>query len=153
MRLKLTRRYKGEAYTIGTLSIDGKYFCDTLEDRDRGLDQSMTEANIRHTKVKGATAIPTGTYRIDMATISPRFKTRWWAKRFGGIVPRLVGVRGFTGVLIHPGNTAADTDGCILVGENKVKGQVVNSAATYVRLVRAMLDAAMRNETITITIQ
>lgn len=153
MRLKLTRRYKGEAYTIGTLSIDGKYFCDTLEDRDRGLDQSMTEANIRHTKVKGATAIPTGTYRIDMATISPRFKTRWWAKQFGGIVPRLVGVRGFTGVLIHPGNTAADTDGCILVGENKVKGQVVNSAATYVRLVRAMLDAAMRNETITITIQ
>ena len=153
MELNQKRRYNGDRYTIGTLNIDGKYFCDTLEDRDRGLDQSMTEANIRHIKVKGATAIPTGKYRIDMATQSPRFKDRWWAKQFGGIVPRLVGVKGFTGVLIHPGNTADDTDGCILVGENKVKGQVVNSAASYVRLVRAMLDAANKGETITITIQ
>ena len=118
MELNLNRRYKGDGYTIGTLTIDGKYFCDTLEDTDRGLDQSMTEANIMHIKVKGKTAIPTGTYRIDMATISPRFKARWWARQFGGIVPRLVGVRGFTGVLIHPGNTADDTDGCILVGRN-----------------------------------
>lgn len=153
MELNLKRRYKGEGYTIGTLTIDGKYFCDTLEDTDRGLDSTMTEANVRHIKVKGKTAIPTGTYRIDMRTISPRFKARWWAKQFGGIVPRLVGVRGFVGVLIHPGNTADDTDGCILVGENKVKGQVVNSAATYVRLVRAMLDAVNKGETITITIQ
>lgn len=153
MELNLKRRYKGDRYTIGTLTVNGKYFCDTLEDRDRGLDQSMTEANVRHIKVKGATAIPTGTYRIDMATKSPRFMARWWAKQFGGIVPRLVGVKGFTGVLIHPGNTADDTDGCILVGENKVKGQLVNSAASYVRLVRAMLDAANKGETITITIQ
>lgn len=153
MELKLKRRYKGDGYTIGMLTVDGKYFCDTLENTDRGLDQSMTEANIRHIKVKGATAIPTGTYRIDMATKSPRFKARWWARQFGGIVPRLVGVKGFVGVLIHPGNTADDTDGCILCGENKVKGQVVNSAATYVRLVNAMLDALVRGETITITIQ
>jgi len=153
MELKLKRRYKGDGYTIGMLTVDGKYFCDTLEDRDRGLDQSMTEANIRHIKVKGATAIPTGTYRIDMVTKSPRFKARWWARQFGGIVPRLVGVKGFVGVLIHPGNTADDTDGCILCGENKVKGQVVNSAATYVRLVNAMIDALVRGETITITIQ
>lgn len=153
MELKLKRRYKGDGYTIGMLTVDGKYFCDTLENTDRGLDQSMTEANIRHIKVKRATAIPTGTYRIDMATKSPRFKARWWARQFGGIVPRLVGVKGFVGVLIHPGNTADDTDGCILCGENKVKGQVVNSAATYVRLVNAMLDALVRGETITITIQ
>lgn len=153
MELKVKRRYKGDGYTIGTLSIDGKYFCDTLENTDRGLDQSMSEADIRHIKVKGATAIPTGTYRIDMATKSPRFKARWWARQFGGIVPRLVCVKGFVGVLIHPGNTADDTDGCILCGENKVKGQVVNSAATYVRLVNAMLDALVRGETITITIQ
>lgn len=153
MELNLKRRYKGDGYTIGTLTIDGKYFCDTLEDRDRGLDQSMTEANIRHIKVKGATAIPTGTYRIDMRTVSPRFKARCWARQFGGIVPRLVGVKGFVGVLIHPGNTAADTEGCILVGENKVKGQVVYSTVTYFRLVRAMLDAANKGETVTITIQ
>lgn len=153
MELTLKRRYKGDGYTIGTLSIDGKYFCDTLENTDRGLDQSMSEADIRHIKVKGKTAIPTGTYRIDMATKSPRFKARWWARQFGGIVPRLVWVKGFVGVLIHPGNTADDTDGCILCGENKVKGQVVNSAATYVRLVHAMLDALVRGETITITIQ
>lgn len=152
MELNLNRRYKGDGYTIGTLTIDGKYFCDTLEDTDRGLDQSMTEANIMHIKVKGKTAIPTGTYRIDMATISPRFKARWWARQFGGIVPRLVGVRGFTGVLIHPGNTADDTDGCILVGRNTVVGGLTDSVKTYLKLMNLLVAARDRGEMITIEI-
>lgn len=153
MNVEVKRTYKGKDYTIGHLYVDGVYFCDTLEDRDRGLDGTMSETAIKRVKVKGKTAIPTGTYRIDMRTVSPRFKARWWAKQFWGIVPRLVGVLGFVGVLIHPGNTADDTEGCILVGENKVKGQVINSTSTYIRLFRVMLDAAKKSEDISIKIR
>ena len=60
MRLELKRRYLGPSYTIGSLSIDGKYFCDTLEDVDRDLTDAMTEAEIAGKKVKGETAIPKG---------------------------------------------------------------------------------------------
>lgn len=153
MELKLKRRYKGSAYTIGTLYVNGVAFCDTLEDRDRGLDASMSASDIAGVKVYGNTAIPCGMYRIDMDTISPKFKSRSWARKYGGIVPRLVGVKGFSGVLIHVGNTAAETLGCVLVGENKVKGQVVNSANVYFRLIdRYLMPAKQRGETITITI-
>lgn len=153
MELKLKRRYKGSAYTIGTLYVNGVAFCDTLEDKDRGLDASMTEDKILRVKVYGNTAIPCGTYRIDMNTISPKFKSRSWAKKYGGIVPLLVGVKGFSGVLIHVGNTAADTLGCVLVGENKIKGQVVNSQKTYFRLMdECLMPAKQRGEQITLTV-
>ena len=149
MRLKLIRIYKGKEYTIGRLYVDGVYFCDTLEDTDRGLSSAMLHGTILKKKVPGKTAIPTGTYFIDMATVSPRFKSRKWAKPYGGRVPRLQGVRGFDGVLIHVGNTAGDTDGCILVGKNKVKGKVLDSTATYVKLFE-LLDKAEDYNTITI---
>lgn len=143
MEILIKRRYKGDSYTIGTMYIDGERFCDTLEDKDRGLDSSMSEANIARYKVYGKTAIPTGTYRIDMSTFSQKFKNRSWAKHYGGIVPRLVGVKGFSGVLIHPGNTPEDTLGCILVGENKIKGQLINSQATF-RVLYSMLKSAKK---------
>ena len=149
MILKLVRIFKGKDYTIGRLYIDGVYFCDTLEDTDRGLSSAMLNGTILKKKVPGKTAIPTGTYFIDMATVSPRFKSRKWAKPYGGRVPRLQGVRGFDGVLIHVGNTAGDTEGCILVGKNKVKGKVLDSTNTYIELFEKM-DAA--KELITITI-
>jgi hypothetical protein len=150
MRLELTRIYKGRDYTIGKLYVDGVYLCDTLEDTDRGLSSAMTSAEIKALKVFGKTAIPRGMYFVDMQTVSPRFRLRKWAKAHGGRVPRLQGVRGFDGVLIHPGNTAADTDGCILVGYNKAKGKVLESVAAYERLF-ALLDAAP--ELITLTIR
>lgn len=150
MRLELTRIYKGRDYTIGRLYVDGVYLCDTLEDTDRGLSSAMTSAEIKALKVFGKTAIPRGMYFVDMQTVSPRFRLRKWAKAHGGRVPRLQGVRGFDGVLIHPGNTAADTDGCILVGKNKVKGKVLDSTATYLELFKRMDEA---KELITITIQ
>lgn len=154
MKLKLERRYKGATYTIGTLYVDGVRFCDTLEDKDRGLDASMSEANIKHYKVYGKTAIPTGTYKVSMSEVSPKFKSRSWAKKYGGIVPRLIGVKGFSGVLIHPGNTEADTLGCILVGENKVVGQVINSQQTWFRMMdNYLIPARQRGETIYLTIQ
>lgn len=150
MRLRLVRIYKGRDYTIGRLYVDGVYLCDTLEDTDRGLSSAMTSAEIKAIKVFGKTAIPRGMYFVDMQTESPRFRLRKWAKAHGGRVPRLQGVRGFDGVLIHPGNTAADTDGCILVGYNKAKGKVLDSVTAYERLF-ALLDAAP--ELITLTVR
>lgn len=149
MRLTLKRTYKGKEYTIGHLYVDGVYFCDTLEDTDRNLSDAMTEREILARKVAGKTAIPRGTYFVDTKTVSPMFKARKWAKANGGRVPRLQGVRGFVGVLVHPGNTAADTEGCILVGENKETGKVLNSVDTYARLF-ALLDKAPEYITIKI---
>ena len=111
MELRLERRYKKETYTIGKMSIDGKYFADTIEDKDRGLDNSMPVNKIKKMKVYGKTAIPTGTYRIDMDTVSPKFSYRSWAKPYGGIVPRLLAVPCYSGVLIHPFNTAEESLG------------------------------------------
>ena len=141
MRLTLKRLYKLQDYTIGRLYVDGVYFCDTLEDTDRGLTSAMFLGTIQRLKRPGKTAIPSGTYFVDMKTVSPKFKLRKWAKPYGGRVPRLQGVRGFDGILIHPGNTAADTDGCIIVGKNKVKGKVVESVETYTQLFE-LLDLA-----------
>lgn len=152
MEITVKRVFKGPNYTIGHLYINGTYECDTLEDPDRGLTDSMTVQEITSKKVYGNTAIPTGTYDIDMNTISPKFKDRSWAKFCGGKLPRLVNVKGYSGVLIHVGNKPADTLGCILVGDNKVKGQVINSTSTFQQLYLQMLKAHTRGEKITITI-
>lgn len=101
MELKLKRRFKGPNYTIGSLYVNGIYECDTLEDTDRGLDNNMPLSVIQTKKVYGKTAIPTGTYGIDMNIISPKFKDRSWARFCNGKLPRLRDVRGFEGVLIH----------------------------------------------------
>ena len=143
MRILLQRHALKAGYTIGRMEINGRYFCDTLEDTDRGLRESMTEDEIAALKVKGATAIPTGTYRIDMQTRSPRF---------GRVLPRLVSVKGYAGVLIHSGNTAADTEGCILVGENRERGKVLNSRDTLERLLVFLRAAQAEGEEIELTI-
>lgn len=134
IKLRLERTYKGVSYTIGKLYLNDKYFCDTLEDKDRGLKSTMSKEEIEKIKVYSQTAIPTGTYKVDMNTVSPKFKDRVWAKPYGGKLPRLIDVKGYSGVLIHVGNKPEDTLGCILVGENKVKGQVINSTAAFNRL-------------------
>lgn len=109
IKLKLERFFFGETYTVGRLFIDGKYFCDTLEDRYRDLDSEK--------KIYGETAIPEGIYEVRV-TWSPKFKRN---------LPLLFGVPHFEGIRIHRGNFAKDTHGCILVGENKIKGGVINS--------------------------
>lgn len=121
-------------YTIGRLYVDGEYFCDTLEDTDRGLRQGQSIDVLRRIKIKGSTAIPTGRYKITLGVVSPKFGSRAQYKRIGGRLPRLLNVPAFDGVLIHIGNTPRDTEGCILVGQNKVVGQVINSADTFFRL-------------------
>lgn len=135
MNLNLTRRYKGETYTVGTLDIDGVYFCDTLEDKVRDLRK---EAKIMH-----RTAIPEGHYRVEV-TMSPKFKRE---------LPRLINVPHFEGILIHRGNDENDTSGCILVGENKEKGKVVNSTVYELSLVSILKNAVERGEEIFITVK
>lgn len=144
---------KKEAYTIGKMYVDGAYVCDTLEDKDRGLTSNMSVAQICGVKIKGETAIPTGRYLVDMKTVSPRFGGRAQYKFCNGRLPRLCNTPGYQGVLIHCGNTAKDTEGCILVGLNKAVGQVLNSTSTF-RKVYAILKAAdERSEQIWITIE
>lgn len=153
MKLLLIRTFKGDTYTIGKLYVDGKYQCDTVEDADRKLSDSMTAQQIQAIKVYGKTAIPTGFYVIDMTTISPKFKDKSWAAFCQGKLPRLTNVKGYDGVLIHVGNKPEDTLGCILVGENKVKGQVVNSTILFKSLYGLMLNAHSKGEKITIEIK
>lgn len=141
MELELRRIARKETYTIGKLSIDGEDFCDTIEDRDRDLSQEMPEHKIKEIKVYGQTAIPTGRYKVDMNTVSLRFKERSWAKPYDGKLPRLIGVPGFEGVLIHPLNTAQESSGCIGPGINSIVGRVMNSTATFHSLMKRLLAA------------
>lgn len=153
MNITIKRIFKGDKYAIGKLYVNGIYECDTLEDTDRGLTKDSPLSEIQSKKVYGETAIPTGTYKIDMNTVSPKFKDRSWAKFCGGKLPRLIDVPGYSGVLIHVGNKPADTLGCILVGDNKIKGQVINSTSTFQELYSLMLKAKVAGEEITITIE
>ena len=142
MKLTLNRRFKAPEYTIGDLYIDGQWFCNTLEDTDRDLSQDMLLTYIQNKKIKSQTAIPTGTYKVDMNTVSPKYSNYSkypYAKQFNAKMPRLLNVKGFEGILIHAGNTQKHTDGCILVGINKVKGQVINSQATWKKLMSVLL--------------
>ena len=141
MELTLKRTARRQGYTIGKLSIDGEYFCDTLEDADRGLTADMPPGKIRELKVYGQTAIPTGRYAVTLGVVSPRFKTRSWARPYGGKIPRLLNVPGFEGVLCHPGNDSSATSGCILVGRNTVVGKVTDSVATFHALMKKLLAA------------
>ncbi|WP_073346073.1 DUF5675 family protein [Bacteroides congonensis] len=140
MDLKLKRIFRGDKYTIGHLYIDGNYYCDVLEDTDRGLTDDMSEEEIKRIKIYGKTAVPKGRYKIEV-TYSPKFKR---------YLPILLNVKGFTGIRIHSGNSAEDTLGCLLVGFNKEKGKVLNSRVTSDKL-----TALLRNceEEIHITIE
>lgn len=129
-------------YTIGKMYIDGDYFCDTLEDRVRDINKNGKFDN-GEVKVAGETAIPYGRYQV-VVTMSPRFKRE---------LPRLLNVPNFEGILIHRGNTAPDTAGCILVGENKVKGKVINSTPYEQKLVSILKEIQNKGEEIWITIE
>ena len=154
MDLLLKRIAKKNGYTIGKLSINGKYFCDTLEDSDRGLDSSMSLDVLKHKKLAHITAIPTGRYQVVMNVVSPRLSKSKFYKQFGeGRVPRLLNVPAFEGILIHCGNTAKDTDGCILVGKNSQVGMVLDSKITYSNLYPLLEAAYKRNERIFITVE
>ena len=143
MEITVERRWKRDGYTIGVLYVNGKRYCNTLEDIDRGLSSDMAVGDIFKVKVHGQTAIPTGRYEVRM-TYSPRFKRQ---------LPLLVDVPAYEGVRIHSGNTAADTEGCILVGENTERGKVLNSRYWLGLLLDKMNEALARKEKIHITVK
>lgn len=156
MELTLERKWCKSTYSIGKLYINGVLFCNTCEDKDRNLTSSMSADEIKKIKVQNETAIPKGTYQITLDVVSPKYSnyTKYpWAKEFGGKLPRLTNVPGFDGVLIHVGNSAADSSGCILVGENKAVGKVLNSTATFKKLYSKLKEASSKGEKITITIK
>lgn len=142
MELRLERKYRSSKYCIDKLYINGKYFSDALEDPDRGLTDSMSLEEIKKIKVKGNTCIPYGTYNVTI-TYSPRFKKN---------LPLINNVKGFDGIRIHSGNTPQDTEGCLLLGFNRVKGQVVDSRITVSKFITQMQQALNKGEKVTITI-
>ena len=142
MELKLIRKYRCSNYCIDKLYINNIYFSDVLEDPDRGLQNSMSLEEIQKIKIKGNTCIPYGTYDITI-TYSPRFKKN---------LPLLLDVKGFEGIRIHSGNTPQDTEGCLLPGFNKIKGQVVDSRVTTDKLIAQIQQAFNKGEKVTITI-
>lgn len=154
MELIVDRKWKKQSYTISNLTIDGKWFCNVLEDADRGLDDSMSIAKIRELKKPSITAIPKGTYEITLDVISPRFCTNAFYKQVcDGKLPRLLNVKGFEGILIHAGNTDKDSAGCLLVGMNLEKGKVLKSQETFRKLYKVLNEAKLRGEDIQITIK
>ena len=154
MRLVLTRDLFQPAATLGTLRLygaldlagtpipDGAELF-TCEDVDRGLDAAILATLAR--KVKGATAIPVGTYRVAV-TMSERFKRR---------LPILLNVPGFAGIRIHPGNTSADTEGCLLVGNRRdeANGRVLDSRAPCDWLCAVIAAELQRGGQVTIEVR
>nr|DAL32008.1 MAG TPA_asm: L,D-transpeptidase catalytic domain [Caudoviricetes sp.] len=134
MKLRVERLWKKPAYTVGRLFVDGKLFCNTLEDTVRDLSNEK--------KVYGKTAIPYGEYKVVYN----------WSPKFGRNLPRLLNVPAFEGILIHPGNTADDSAGCILVGRNTEVGRLTESRYTSDKLNVLIEDAQRRGESITIEI-
>ena len=145
MEIRVKRIALKETYTIGRLYVDREYICDTIEDK------------VRDIKIQNETAIPYGRYKVAMNYKSPKysnFDKYKWAKEYDGYLPRLIDVPEFDGILIHVGNTSLDTSGCILVGENKEKGKVINSVATFNCLMKDyLLKAKEKNENIWIVIE
>lgn len=154
MELLIDRKWKKGTYTIGVLYVDGERFCETCEDRDRGLRCDMSDMIIRQTKVPGETAIPLGKYNVRMDVTSPKYSAVKWYNDFcKGKMPRLEKVPGFEGILIHPGSSALDSAGCCLVGRNTVKGGLTQSRDTFKALYAKMKAAYERGEKITIEIK
>ena len=141
MELLLQRIARRDTYTIGHLYIDGQYFCDTCEDTDRGLRQDLPLSANQAKKRRGGTAIPGGRYRVTLGVKSPKYSKKKQYDFTGGFLPRLVNVPAFDGILILIGNTAADSEGCILVGRNTKVGMVLESTKTFKDLYARMKSA------------
>ena len=142
MRLRLERKYLGEEYTIGHLYMDGLRLCETVEDKVRDLNHDGDLDDPGEGKIPGRTAIPYGRYELDLT----------WSPKFTRLLPLVMNVKGFNGIRIHRGNTAEDSAGCILPGENKVKGGVIHSTEYEQKIVERMLKAIRNGEGMTLEI-
>ena len=140
MKMVLKRIAKKANYTIGRLYVNGEYFCDTIEDTVR-ITAADSLSEMRRKKIQSKTAIPDGAYEV-IITMSARFKK---------LLPLLLNVPAFEGVRIHSGNTADDTEGCIIVGKNDKVGWVSDSRNTMTKLMK-ILQEVEGKEKITIEI-
>ena len=129
MKLKVVREIKNDVCTIGSLFINDVFFCYTLEDKDRGLKQSDSLLFIQAKKIFGLTAIPSGFYKLTVNQ-SPKFKR---------MLPRILDIKGFSGVLLHRGNSANDSLGCILLGYKKGDNSIFESTKAETDLVNRLL--------------
>lgn len=148
MKITVKREFFTDTETIGSLFINDKFFCYTLEDKDRKLNQLQLESEIKAEKKFGLTAIPSGTYRVIL-TLSNRFKR---------VMPEVLKVKGFEGIRIHGGNTHENTEGCILVAQNKhinkPFGKVMNwiQGSTEVKLMKEINKSIQKNERVELQI-
>ena len=139
MELSVIRKYFIERYTIGKLMIDGEMFCSTLEDKVRDLKDINHDGDFDDPgegKIYGETAIPCGRYQV-IVTYSPKFQKR---------LPELFHVPGFTNIRIHSGIDHTHTEGCILVGDNKQRGRLVNGGYYQTKLVEMIDEASEQGE-------
>lgn len=152
IELLIDRKWPKQNYAIGVFYIDGGGLCNSLEDADRGLMQSMPTGVIMQKKIPGKTAIPKGMYRVILS-VSPKFKGRAWAKKWGGKTPEILNVKGYSGVRIHPANKAEEIEGCIAIGDNTKVGQVTNSVRRYDELMSIIVPRMENGEECYITIK
>jgi len=153
MEIKVQRIARKTLYTISRLFIDGIRIGDVIEDRDRGLTQSMSLDEIKRIKVMHQTAIPTGRYEVTLHICSPTFSKKAYYKQFcNGYLPRLLDVPGFDGILMHRGVDQNSSSGCLILGRNTVVGKVTDSQLIFERAYRLMKAASDRNEKIYLTI-
>ena len=155
MKIQVKRTARKSVYTVGKVYIDGKYFCDSLEDTDRGVTQSMAftptggangywlnnDGGIIN-KVYGKTAIPTGFY--DACSY-------YWPK-FKCYVVQLLRVPGFTGILMHNGMTADHSEGCVLLGKNNLVGRLDGDRIYMDALVARVMAAEKRGEKVQVEV-
>lgn len=135
MKIEVNRIFKASTYTIGELSVNDNYLCDTLEDRVRPTGE----------KVYGETAIPSGTYTVTLS----------YSNRFKKTMPEILNVPNFSGIRIHCGNSSKDTEGCLLVGkwDGKTENWISDSKNSYNKLYSLLEEAFNKKENITITIK
>lgn len=137
LEIEVIRKYFKDTYTIGKMLIDKEPFCETLEDVVRDLNDINHDGDFDDPgegKIYGQTAIPYGRYKV-IVSYSPKLKRR---------LPLIEVVKGFTGIRIHAGADAKHTEGCILVGQNRIKGRLVNGPYFETRLIQ-MIDEATNN--------
>lgn len=141
--IKIIRKWFKPNYTIGYFYWEDQRICNTLEDKDRGLDDNMSFSELRNRKIYGKTAIPTGEYIVSFDIVPKWSSMRKFTvcKEYNYRLPHIKNIKCYDGVYIHSGNDENDSLGCPLVGENKVVGQVINSQ----KMLRQIMDLAKAN--------
>jgi len=142
MELELTRSVKTNKSTIGELTVNGVFECFILEDKDRGLRKDMPISELIVMKIKTRTAIPTGRYEIVVS----------FSDKFQKMLPLLLDVPAFAGIRIHPGNTDANTEGCLFPGKTKSPDMIGSSRVAFTALFDK-IKAALQREKIFITVK